>query len=152
MTTYLMLFKNFIEIETISKIFNDHKGSLEFTIEECNKKGEIQFLDLLIIIRMNGICWRNQQRKMKGILPIGRNHSKCIKVGVAKGILRSAVLKSCCHRGQVNLNTQVKRLYVAGYPRNFITQQFVRLAISMRSEEDNHKEKWNDKRKSIVVQ
>jgi hypothetical protein len=149
---YLVLFKKAISLDLIKSIFMMHKGGLDFTVEESNGKGEIQFLDLLVITKVTGVCWRNQQRKMKGILPFHSNHSKSIKVGVTKGVLRSAVLKSCCHQGQLSLNTQIKRLCLAGYPKAFISQQIVGLAVSLKSEESNNKPKWEDKRKSVIVQ
>jgi hypothetical protein len=75
---YLILFNKDISKDRIIDSFNQHRTSLEFTQELTNDKGEIQFLDLLVLIKSNSICWRNQQRKAKGT----RCYASALRLGV----------------------------------------------------------------------
>jgi hypothetical protein len=145
---YLVIFHQSIDLQKIEKSFDNHKLSLEFTTELPNALNHLQFLDLLIIIKRKGICWRNQQRKAKGILPFKSNHSRAVKVGIVKGLMRTAVLNSCLHECQTSLNMQRKRLSSAGYKLQFVIQQIRALTISI----DREKEPFENDKATVVIQ
>jgi hypothetical protein len=125
---YLVIYKEDINLEVITREFNNNSESLEFTVEDQDEEGRLQFLDLLLIAGKRGICWRCQQRKAKSVLPFSSSHSRSIKVGVVKGMMRSSVTKSCQHECQKSLEINARRLDKGGYPRNFIMSQIRNLA------------------------
>jgi hypothetical protein len=145
---YLVIFHSSIDLQIIKDSFNKHKMSLEFTVEELNDKMQIQFLDILIIIRKKGVCWRNQQRKAKGILPFRSNHARSIKVGIVKNLMRTAVLNSCIHECHESMNLQRIKLSKAGYKLQFITQQVLSLAGSIGQE----KSEFENEQATCVIQ
>ena len=114
--------------------FEKNKLSLEFTTEEMDSEGRLQFLDILVIPGKFGVCWRNAQRMKKQVLPWKSSHSKSIKVGVVKGMIRSAIFKSCSHQIQRSIEGQVVRLVDAEYNLDFIEHQMKQLAMSFGRE------------------
>jgi hypothetical protein len=145
---YLVIFHKNIDLQTIKDSFNRHKLSLDFTIECLDENSHIQFLDILIIIKPKGVCWRNQQRKAKGILPFHSNHSRSVKVGIVKSLMRSAVLNSCCHECQGSMNIQRVRLSKAGYKLQFIVQQILCLSGTIAAE----KQQFDNDKATVVIQ
>jgi hypothetical protein len=129
---YLILKKSSISNDKVVEVFNRNKLSLDFTVEVQDVESKsLQFLDVLVIADKKGICYRNQQRKAKDILPFSSNHTRSVKVGVVKGLVRSSVLKSCRHETQKSLDIQVARLVKAGYKSSFVMQQIRSLSLSI---------------------
>jgi hypothetical protein len=145
---YLVLFHRDIELQLIKAAFDRNKLSLEFTVEELDEHLHIQFLDILVITKPKGVCWRNQQRKAKGILPFRSNHARAIKVGIVKGLMRSAVLNSCEHECQESMNMQRKRLSQAGYRLHFIIQQILALSGTITEE----KREFDNDKAVVIIQ
>jgi hypothetical protein len=81
---------------------------------------KIQFLDLLLIRKKGGLCWRYQQRKSKPILHYTSNHSKIVKKGIVISLLRNTRTKSCKHESRYSKEIQLGRLEEAQYPSGLI--------------------------------
>jgi hypothetical protein len=136
--------KDEVQIERVIEVFNKNKLSLEFTIEHQDDNGSLQFLDILVTTTKKGVCYRNQQRMAKAILPYRSGHARSVKIGVVKGVVSSAVQKSCKHEAQNSLQSQINRLLEAGYLEEFIDSQIRKLIVTMKTErvkEDFNKDK-----------
>src|SRR5690606_17605395 len=104
--------------------------------------GMIQFLDLKIFVNQ-GLCWRYDLRQNKALLSYRSAHSKLVKEGIVKNILKSALSKSCCHQVHTSLMGQISRLKNAGYPFMRLEEVFGRILLEGRKyEKKRTNEKW----------
>jgi hypothetical protein len=137
---HLVLYHESLDFRKIKKSFEKHQMTLEFTEEWPNEKGELQFLDTLLIETKNGICVRNQQRMAKAALPFRSSHARSIKVGIVKGMLRDSVTKSCLHEIEASLEIKFERLREAEYPEDFVRQQAVSTAIKLSNSKKDYEQ------------
>lgn len=105
--------------EEIFATFVAHCDAFTLT-REPPSDGQLRFLDLVLIFRDEHTCWEYAPRSQKGLLPFGSAHSKIVKRGVARGVLRSALDRSCPHRVQHSFDGQVDRLRSAAYPEDLL--------------------------------
>jgi len=145
---YIVVHHESILKEDIKKSFDAHKTTLEFTIEDIDEEMSLQYLDVRLVKKKSGVCWLNKQRSAKAVLPFRSSHGNPIKVGVVKGIARSALTKSCCHLALKSLNLNVGRLLNAGYEDTFIKRNLIQLALEFGTE----RAEWAKDRPVVAIQ
>lgn len=106
---------------TIEGLIRATAPELGFTIEKPNK-GVLQFLDLRIHLE-NGLCWEYGKLSPKPILPRQSCHSKIVKAGIVKSLIKNSLKKSCIHFMDQALKRQYERLEDAGYEEAFVSRQ-----------------------------
>jgi hypothetical protein len=119
--------------DLVKEIFTECFGEMEYTIEESNEDGGVQFLDLYIIASSNSLCWIYKQRSTKPLLGYASNHSNIVKRGIINNCIRSACLKSCSHNVNNSTKLQNLRFQTAGYPEEFIRDQAEILMKKLRT-------------------
>ena len=95
----------------LSNLFKKkNSASLEFTFEDPDANGYLQFLDLGLESTPTGLCWGYKQRKSKSMLSNSSNHSKIIKNAMISNVFRNSVMKSCCHNFEFAAEIQLNRI------------------------------------------
>ena len=109
--------------------------SLKCTFEDSDELGNLQFLELLLNVNNDGLCWSFCQRKAKAVLPNKSFYSYIIKRGLISSMFRSSVLKSCEHKVFSVCDLQMSRLKKAGYLESLITDQIFILILSFSTQD-----------------
>lgn len=118
---YLVVFKDSLGpnrdsvcVEVLAS-FKECSPGLSFKYETPTGEG-LQFLDLRLTLQPSHTCWAYEPRSKKRLLPYGSAHSKLVKRAITTSGMRAPLLKSCHHRCEDSLLSQVSRLTSAGYP------------------------------------
>jgi hypothetical protein len=133
-----------IKVDKAMKTVGDQM-KLQFTEEQADEEGNLQFLDL----RQNtkeGLCVQYAQRSIKPILTYKSNHSKNVFEGIVMGAFKSAMSRSCACSVNQAIKDQEKRLAKAHYP-GILIQKTKRKLLSKKP-----KRKWEEKRVGVAPQ
>ncbi|XP_040074891.1 uncharacterized protein LOC115330014, partial [Ixodes scapularis] len=129
---YLIIHSTNSDTAAIESVFQKNSFGLTFTKETPSSEG-LQFLDLRLVPTSVGICWSNQQRSAKPVLPFSSSHSKNVKTGIVRNLIAVAKSKSCHHLSATSLSNQIGRLLKAGYPNDLIELTIKRLVTGPQS-------------------
>ncbi len=129
---YLVCVKREVEVESVVNIFREEGQGLVFTSEEEGEEG-LQFLDLRLSTK-NGLCWTNQQRSPKPLLPFSSNHDRRIKHVIVTNGIKSVLNRACSCMVGNSLAILEKRFEAAGYPR-FLVEQKKRMILVGKRED-----------------
>ncbi|XP_040071196.1 uncharacterized protein LOC115320437 [Ixodes scapularis] len=143
----MALVRRYVDDIIICTVTNDLTGSLEreirsaapelkFTTEKP-ERGVLEFLDLRIHVNQ-GVCWEYGKESSKPVLPRISCHSKTVKAGVVKSLVRNALDRSCVHFITDSVKRQCKRLINVGYKDSFIKRQ-LEIVIKGRREKEQGK-------------
>lgn len=108
------------------------------------ENGVLQFLDLQIHTD-KGLCWEYGKENPKPVLPKRSCHSKTVKAGVVKSLIRNALDRSCIHFITNSLEGQWKRLRGAGYE-----EEFIRRNLDVHTKEKKEREDTSRRRMAVI--
>ncbi|XP_064464986.1 uncharacterized protein LOC135376414 [Ornithodoros turicata] len=132
---YLIFFTDSIssrmDTHYILDLFKANARGLDFTFE-LPVKGCIQFLDIRMVDSVFHKCWSYHPRSRKAVLPFSSCHTKIVKRGIVRTMLRSALNKSCEHEMQHSFQAQLGKLAAGGYPDTLIQSVSETLITEMR--------------------
>jgi hypothetical protein len=119
---YLIICEEEVDLEWLKEFLESSSRTLHFTIEE-DSGGVLQFLDMELNAKEDGLCWKYHQRMEKALLPYASNHSRTIKNGIIGSCLRGAMTRSCEHCIEDSIGEQEERLKKGSYPAKVIASQ-----------------------------
>ncbi|CAN7937557.1 unnamed protein product [Ixodes hexagonus] len=138
-------------VNDVLRSFAEEGLGLRFT-SETPKEYKIQFLDLLVDVKEDHVCWMHHPRTTKTLLDYRSAHSKLVKNGIAFSCLQSALTKSCSHKMKVSFLAQVARLRDSNFPDSVITSACDRLIRSIKVDPKRpHKEKTNVDKTNVAA-
>uniref|UniRef100_A0A147BDN4 Putative reverse transcriptase n=1 Tax=Ixodes ricinus TaxID=34613 RepID=A0A147BDN4_IXORI len=126
--------------ETIEGVIRSTAPEFKFTVEKP-EDDVLQFLDLRIHVN-RGLCWEYGKENSKPVLPRMSCHSKTVKAGIVKSLVRNALERSCVHHITESIERQWKRLISVGYDDSFIKRQLELFIKGRRETEEKSRNRF----------
>ncbi|CAN8001935.1 unnamed protein product [Ixodes hexagonus] len=127
-------------LDEVLAVFSELGLGLRFTYE-TPKESRIQFLDILVELKEEHVCWSYHPRTAKSLLDYRSAHSKLIKKGIVFSCLKSALTKSCIHKMSTSFNSQIQRIRGSGFPDSVISSACDKIIKNVKSDELGRGEK-----------
>ena len=139
-------------LDEVLAVFSELGLGLRFTYE-TPKESQIQFLDILVELKEEHVCWSYHPRTAKRLLDYRSAHSKLIKKGIVFSCLNSALTKSCIHKMSTSFNSQIQRIRDSGFPDSVISSACDKIIKNVKSGPANTKDELGrgEKKKVSVI-
>ncbi|KAG0443256.1 hypothetical protein HPB47_015122 [Ixodes persulcatus] len=118
--------------ESVIEAFALSPTGLSLKREDASEGG-LQYLDLHLKMHPDGICWEFKQHAQKPVLTFPNAHSKAVKRGLVKSLLKSSRTGLRPHLTAHSVLQQTERLKRAGYPEDLVANTLKRLITTSRA-------------------